>query len=232
MLIENGFDVNAVATSGAEEISSPNQSGSASYTFTHFGSVTNLRLKTPLFLASLWNHETCIKLLLDANADPNKDDPLKFCISNNRVDMCNLLVRHGAIIRSRHMYMAKSNEMLQLLLICGLDPTSLFESCRDSHSDIEHCALIDDWLIKHFATPEQTLRLVLTLTGNVNKCMRFEQTFPQVLPNEPRKLKNLVRIFIRSQFSAQKLIQSRGFFALLNLPNTLLDFLCCPELAL
>ena len=146
--------------------------------------------------------------------------------------MCNLLVRHGATIRPRHMYMAKSNEMLQLLLSCGLDPTSLFANCKDSHSDNEHCALIDDWLIKHFATPAQTLRLVLSLTGNVNKCMRFEQMFSHVLPNEPRKLKNLVRIFIRSQFSAQQLIQSRGFFALLNLPGTLQEFLCCPDLVI
>ena len=126
--------------------------------------------------------------------------------------------------------MAKSNEMLQLLLHCGLNPTDLFQNCANSHTEFEHCPLIDDWLIKHFAVPEFTIRLVLTLTGNVNKCQRFEQVFPNVLGREPRKLKHLVRIYIRSFFNAQGLLQSRALFSKLKIPETLQYYLCCPEL--
>ena len=68
-------------------------------------------LKTPLYLAALYDRLDVIKVLLDAGADPNKAwntvlTPL-YCAVTNSLDMVKLLINSGASCTSAHIDRAR-----------------------------------------------------------------------------------------------------------------------------
>ncbi|XP_067855915.1 ankyrin repeat and SOCS box protein 15 isoform X1 [Heptranchias perlo] len=243
LLIESGFDVNAVLD---EEIAE-------SY---------NDKRRTALFFAVSNNHIACTELLLKEGALPN-GDPLPCLLVAVRAgnhELVRLLLRHGAnvnsyfmLINDTHfptaiMYAINDEMMLRLLLNNGYDVPMCFDCIHPESFGrflpqpmIEPKSLITSFC--EFITVSwmshlvgRVVRVLIDYVDYVSFCVKLktllekQKEWPEIrdIMENPRCLKHLCRLMIRKHMG-QRRLQSPACLALLPLPPILADYILYKE---